>query len=152
MDRQENKTLEKEIDLIQGCINRMSQNSFVVKGWLVTLLAVVLALLPETFDMKILCIIGLVVVFSFWYLDGFFLKMENLFRWKYEWLICNRALSNEGIYDLNPYNSKMWNKNDDGSSKEAPSLIGVMLGKSLTPFYVPLIVILCAFFIDTLNH
>ena len=42
--------LEKEIDLIQACINRMAQNSFMVKGWAITLIAVVLALLPESFD------------------------------------------------------------------------------------------------------
>ena len=39
--------LHKEIDLIQGCINRMAQNSFLIKGWTVTLFAVILALLPE---------------------------------------------------------------------------------------------------------
>ena len=29
------KILEKEIDLIQNCITRMGQNSFSVKGWLI---------------------------------------------------------------------------------------------------------------------
>ena len=43
--------LYKEIDLIQSCINRMAQNSFVVKGWLIALVAVVLALLPEKFNL-----------------------------------------------------------------------------------------------------
>lgn len=78
--------LNKEIDLIQACITRLAQNSFMVKGWLITLIAVVLALLPETINIKILCIIGLVVCGCFWYLDGFFLKMEKLYRWKYKWL------------------------------------------------------------------
>jgi hypothetical protein len=52
--------LYKEIDLIQACISRMAQNSFMVKGWLITLIAVVLALLPESFDIRGLCIVGLV--------------------------------------------------------------------------------------------
>ena len=39
--------IHKEIDLIQSCITRMAQNSFMVKGWFVSLYAVVLALLPE---------------------------------------------------------------------------------------------------------
>lgn len=43
--------IHKEIDLIQSCITRMAQNSFMVKGWFVSLYAVVLALLPE----KLIC-------------------------------------------------------------------------------------------------
>ena len=30
--------LHKEIDLIQGCINRMANNSFLLKGWLVSII------------------------------------------------------------------------------------------------------------------
>lgn len=43
--------IHKEIDLIQSCITRMAQNSFMVKGWFVSLYAVVLALLPK----KLIC-------------------------------------------------------------------------------------------------
>lgn len=39
--------LEKEIDLLQSCINRMAHNSFMVKGWMISLIAVIIALLPE---------------------------------------------------------------------------------------------------------
>lgn len=40
MDKKELKTvMEKEIDLVQGCISRMAQNSFVIKGWTITLIA-----------------------------------------------------------------------------------------------------------------
>lgn len=45
--KMEIEELHKEIDLVQGCINRMAQNSFHIKGWTVTIFAVVLALLPE---------------------------------------------------------------------------------------------------------
>ena len=77
---QQNEILIKEIDLIQSCINRMAQNSFVVKGWTITLVAVVLALLPEKVDMQMLSIIGVIATLCFWYLDAFFLKMERLYR------------------------------------------------------------------------
>ena len=43
--------IHKEIDLIQACITRMAQNSFMVKGWFVSLYAVVLALLPEKINL-----------------------------------------------------------------------------------------------------
>ena len=45
--KMEIEELHKEIDLVQGCINRMAQNSFHIKGWTVTIFAVVLALLPK---------------------------------------------------------------------------------------------------------
>jgi hypothetical protein len=70
----------KEIDLIQACISRMAQNSFMVKGWLITLIAVVLALLPENFDIRRLSIVGVVITSCFWYLDASFLRIEILYR------------------------------------------------------------------------
>lgn len=69
-DRKE--VMLKEIDLIQACINRMAQNSFVIKGWTITLVAVVLALLPEKVDIRLLCTVGAIATICFWYLDAFF--------------------------------------------------------------------------------
>ena len=78
MEKDERKAImDKEIDLIQGCISRMAQNSFIIKGWAITLVAVALALLPETFDAKLLCGVSVVVTACFWYLDAFYLKMES---------------------------------------------------------------------------
>lgn len=129
------KVLEKEIDLIQGCINRMAQNSFVVKGWLITLVTVVLALLPEKVNINILCYVIIIVTIAFWYLDGFFLKMEKLYRWKYEWVICNRRKSNEYEYDLNPHNSQMWKDSTGDNELKEPCVIKVMFSKTLVPLY-----------------
>jgi len=38
------ENLLKEIDLIQSCIKRMAQNSFIVKGWMLSLITIVLTL------------------------------------------------------------------------------------------------------------
>ena len=48
--------IHKEIDLLQSCITRMAQNSFMIKGWFVSCYAVILALLPEKVNMFLLCI------------------------------------------------------------------------------------------------
>lgn len=40
----DNDVLHKEIDLIQACITRMASNSFLLKGWAVSIIAVILAL------------------------------------------------------------------------------------------------------------
>ncbi|MEL5899106.1 hypothetical protein AAGC94_13670 [Clostridium sporogenes] len=141
--------LEKEIELIQSCIDRMAQNSFMVKGWLITLLAVIIALLPEKFNVRILCIMGMVITVCFWYLDGFFLKIEKLYRWKYEWVIKNRYESDDFFYDLNPYNKNTWLKNDDGSKKTEPNVISEMFTKTLLPMYLPLLITVIILFINT---
>ena len=140
MDKKE--VLLKEIDLIQSCINRMAQNSFLVKGWTISLIAVILALLPEKIDIKILCAIGLVATLCFWFLDAFYLKMERLYRWKYEWVVLNRLHSDEYFYDLNPHNSKMWCLDKIGKVKKKPCIVRIMFTKTLVPVYLTLVVFL----------
>lgn len=71
-DKIEMEEIHKEIDLIQSCINRMAQNSFMLKGWLVTLYAVILGLLPENVNIWLLCAVLITITISFWYLDAFF--------------------------------------------------------------------------------
>ena len=112
MEKDERKAImDKEIDLIQGCISRMAQNSFIIKGWAITLVAVALALLPETFDAKLLCGVSVVVTACFWYLDAFYLNMY--------------------CYDLNPHNKKMW----PPKTKNEPCILRVMITKTLVPIY-----------------
>ena len=140
LDRQ--KVLEKEIDLIQDCIKRMAQNSFVVKGWLITLVTVILALLPDKINIDFLCGVIILTTLLFWYLDAFFLRTEKLYRWKYEWIIQNRMEEDKYMYDLSPYNTEMWIptcKTKGGktivSEKKKPWVIRIMLTKTLWPLY-----------------
>ena len=138
----------KEIDLIQSCITRMAQNSFIVKGWLVTLITVVLTLLPEKIDFGLLCITCAISILCFWFLDAFFLKTEKLYRMKYEWIIKNRMNSDAHMFDLNPYNSEMWiKKKGKNENFKAPSLISVMVSKTLLPMYMLLLGIVAFVFI-----
>ena len=132
MANQDNNTkreiLYKEIDLIQSCISRMAQNSFMVKGWVITLVAACCAVSSlNSSEWKILFIFGALAIILFWYLDAYFLKMERLYRFKYEWVINNRLKKDEFAFDLNPYNKQMWN-----TGKEEPSIIGVMFSKTLS--------------------
>ena len=133
--------LEKEIDLIQNCITRMSQNSFNVKGWLIALLVAVIALLPETIDIVALCFMIVGITLIFWYLDGFFLKIETLYRWKYNWVISKRLKTDDFFYNLNPHNKKMWLLDNDEKPKKEPCVFKKMFTKTLWPFYLPIILV-----------
>ena len=104
--------LHKEIDLIQGCINRKAQNSFLIKGWTVTLFAVILALLPEKVEQTNKIFLGIVMLaisLMFWYLDSFFLTTEKNYRKMYSWILQERPKGNRLLlYELNfkEYESK----------------------------------------------
>lgn len=150
MDEKTLRILEKEIDLIQSCINRMAQNSFIVRGWAITLITFALALISKSIDIKLLCGILFVVAVCFWYLDAFFLKMERMYRWKYEWVIANRQRNETSLFDLNPYNKDMWGQDKQGNERKEPRMILVMFSKTLIPIYVTLIVLEAVLFIYAL--
>lgn len=134
MDKVNDNIVHKEIDLIQSCISRMAHNSFLIKGWTVSLVAVVLALGDKIANLTYLCLILLVPVWSFWYLDAFFLHTEKKYRKMYEWVLTNRRAGNtDFLYDLNP----------NRFSKEVDTIKQVMFSITLKPFYaIPFIIIL----------
>lgn len=127
--------LHKEIDLIQSVITRMANNSFLLKGWLITLIAVILALSKDTILISDITYLGIIIclpVFVFWYLDAFFLHKERCYRKLYEWVIQNRENSDEYLYSLNYKRFE----------KDVQSIIRIMFSKTLSPFYGLTIIIL----------
>jgi len=83
MDKNQNKTMEKHLEIIQGVINRMGQNSFLIKGWTVTLVAALFALAAKDTDQRFV-IIACFPTAIFWFLDGYYLYQERLFRKVYD--------------------------------------------------------------------
>ena len=74
----DNEIIHKEIDLIQSCISRMANNSFLLKGWAVSLIAVILAIIHEKINPVLVSIILASIILCFWYLDAFFLRTERM--------------------------------------------------------------------------
>jgi hypothetical protein len=104
MNEKNIEIIHKEIDLIQNCINRMAQNSFLIKGWALTVVAVVLALSEKLTDSIYLCMVILIPLVAFWYLDAFFLQTEKMYRKMYEWILEARTKEDYShLYDLNPH-------------------------------------------------
>jgi hypothetical protein len=67
------------LEMIQGVINRMAGNSFMLKGWAVTLVAGIFALASEDSN-KLYFFITYVPIFVFWGLDSYYLRQERLYR------------------------------------------------------------------------
>lgn len=127
--------LHKEIDLIQSCITRMANNSFLLKGWFISIAVISFGLLVGDENNYLFAgIILAIIAIIFWSLDAFFLKMETFYRWKYNWVIKVRREGNSNfMYDLNPYNREMWQK----AKKRKLCLIRYMFTKTLWPLYLP---------------
>ena len=69
----------KHLEFIQAVIARMAANSFLLKGWSVTLVAGMFALAAKDADYRYFLVAYLPVI-VFWGLDGYFLSQERLFR------------------------------------------------------------------------
>ena len=103
--RPKQDNLHKELDLIQAVVTRLAQNSFLIKGWSITLVSIVLALgkdnLLNTVQRPWLVGLVLVIWVAFWYLDAYFLRQERLFRKLYEHVIANPDDPARLRYNLN---------------------------------------------------
>ena len=73
----------RHLEMIQGVISRMASNSFLLKGWAVTLVAGIFALSAKDTD-KLYFILAYVPIIVFWGLDAYYLLQERLYRSLYE--------------------------------------------------------------------
>ena len=139
----DNNNLHKEIDLIQNCISRMARNSFMLKGWAISLLAVVIALTADRLNPLFLFCSVFIPLLCFWYLDAFFLRTEKMYRKMYEWVLKERKEGRTDFqYDLEPSRFK----------NQVDTHCRVMFSKTLRVFYeIPLLVVLFVILYNSRN-
>lgn len=121
---------QKHLEFLQGAINRMAGNLFLLKGWTVTLIAALFALSAKDAN-QAYAAIAYYPLLVFWVLDGYFLSQERCFRSLYDHV---RTLDESGIdysMDTRPYRTIFRN-----------TWIGSMLSKTLLVYYVALAVVL----------
>lgn len=146
---EENKieVVHKELDLIQNVIQCMANNSFMIKGWAITLFVGLISFfkLSKLSDI-LLGICLLLIVFSFYYLDAFFLWTERKYRDLYKDVIQKRQKNDfNNLYSLStqPYEKEsIWavvcnrkHKQDNKDTKKERKR------NTLALFYVPMLAI-----------
>lgn len=94
--------LHKELDLIQSCITRMANNSFMIKGWTLTLFVALITFFNLKNLPDIILIFALIsVVLLFAYLDSFYLWQERKYVKLYSDVIEKRATGDfSKLYNL----------------------------------------------------
>jgi hypothetical protein len=73
----------KHLEFIQAVIARLSTDSFLMKGWALTLAGGLYGFAANHLNPR-LAAVGLLPVLAFWFLDAYFLRQERLFRCLYE--------------------------------------------------------------------
>lgn len=74
---------QSHLGMIQGIVNRLSQNSFLLKGWSVVLVSAMFALAAGN-SKEAFVYMAYFPAAAFWILDGYFLWQERLFRALYD--------------------------------------------------------------------
>lgn len=131
-----NETKIKHLEFIQNNIIRMSTNSFIIKGWAITLIAALFALAQKESNRDFV----LLTYFAtplFWYLNGYFLLQERRFRALYD----NVRVKAEDKIDFS-MDISLFNKGKN-------TLLSSLFAKSIYPLYsVMLLITLLIMFYD----
>lgn len=73
----------KHLEMIQGIINRMANNSFLIKGWTVALIVGIFTLSNIKKEGFYSAISGIPLL-AFWGIDAYYLYQERLYRFLYD--------------------------------------------------------------------
>lgn len=128
----------RHLEMIQGVINRMGSNSFMLKGWAVTLVAGIFALASKDAD-KLYFLIAYIPVIIFWILDSYYLLQERLYIELYK-KICK-------IDEKNIDFSLTATKKEFGNDKN--NFLSCVFSKTEIGFYLPLALVCTGIIIIT---
>ena len=123
---------QKHLELIQGVINRLAGNSFLVKGWSVLLVSALLSLAASRQsedDGQLLCI-PFIPALIFWGLDGFYLWQERLYRKLYDKV----RVQPEDDIDFSMETKEF------KTGPERKTWKGAVISKTLAPFHLAVLV------------
>lgn len=87
---QDKEQVIKHLEMVQGVINRLGHDSFLIKGWSMTILAAGIIFVARSQVQSAYIVLTFTIpVVGFWILDGYFLWQERLFREVY--IVCRKT-------------------------------------------------------------
>ena len=125
-----NENKFKHMEMIQDVINRLANNSFMIKGWCITIVAAIFVLGEKDGTKNEFLFIALIPIVSFWILDSFYLRGERLYRALYRKVIT--------IKDDNTVDFSM---NTEPFEKEI-KYCHVFISKTILGFYLPFVIVI----------
>jgi hypothetical protein len=70
----------QHLEFIEGVINRLGGNSFQIKGWNVALATAAVGFAASKDSHPTAAVLAVVPAFALWFLDGYYLALERLYR------------------------------------------------------------------------
>lgn len=131
---EENK--RKYLEMIQNVIQRMANNSFLLKGWTVSLIVAIFALADKTMNQTYFGFTYIPIV-VFWFLDAYYLQLER----KYTTLFDDARQKKEVDFDLS-----IKAVNYKSTQKEHLRYIKCLFSTSEWLFYIPIALLLSIIF------
>ena len=112
----------KHLEFLQNVITRMNSNSFLIKGWTITLVSALFALAAKDANVNYV-LISYIVIPVFWILDGFYISQERQYRDLYNDVAGKLEVDIDFSMDASSYckGNRIW-------------LAGIF-SKTLIPFY-----------------
>ncbi|NTS41918.1 hypothetical protein HRG84_13460 [Flavisolibacter sp. BT320] len=130
----------KYFELLQNIITRMNSNSFMIKGWAITIVSAVLALLASTDNQSFIAITA-VPILVFWISDSFYLQTERRFVTLYKKAIVKNSTLEAFSMDI---------KADAIKNQQGNSYFESFFSRTILSFYLSLLIVAvaCIFFIS----
>jgi hypothetical protein len=122
----------KHLDYIQAAISRMSTDSFLTKGWSLTVAAAIFGYAASRDSWRVAAV-GLLPAFVFWGLDAYYLWHERLFRRLYVEAAAGRVSTYS--MDIAPY-------------KRTTTWRGTLVSRTIWPIYLLIVVVGVALVVD----
>jgi uncharacterized membrane protein YjfL (UPF0719 family) len=129
----------RHLEMIQGAVSRLANDSFLVKGWAITVAGIILGF-AVTADRQALALVSLIPTLIFWMLDTYYLRAERLFRAFYR-----RAVEHPeqvGYFRMDA-TSKAFKDHLTDSEKDATKRRAVALSATVSVLYLGLIAAAC---------
>lgn len=121
----------KHLEFIQAVITRQAGNSFLVKGWALTVASAFYGYAVNK-DSPWVAVIGLLVAGTFGYLDAFYLRQERLFRCLYLDAISSPSAVPAFSMITNPYKDNVGSRwRDVVTSRPLMIFFGILISTGL---------------------
>lgn len=126
-----NEQKQCHLGFIQGVITRMAANSFLLRGWSITLVAAIFSLAANDSDSRIIIVSYFSVLF-FWSIDAYYIRQEKLYRKLYEEVAHDRFPSDRYSLDTAAVDLLI------------PSVRDIFIAKNTIAFHLPIVLTVTA--------
>jgi hypothetical protein len=126
----------KYLEMVQNIIDRMGRNSFAIKNWFVVALSGILTLMFSQGKTDVLWA-GICLSVFLWGLDAYYLNLERKYRIKYSDALIEKC----ALFDM-----------DISKIKTDTPILKLMFSKSVSLYWVGIIILLISAYAETIKH